>query len=243
MKTLRSGDFSHLQEEGKPNLYGETNYAVYVDADLPVSGTQMTGGYGVLLNGSDVRQTGAGDNQESFSSGYIFQFDPGAAGLLLRYFYYPENRVNSYEQVGNVAFGVRPMYFYDAAKPNYWAPKEISYFSGTTGVGKASENFNLNAGAAVGDNINYRLPFLAINQSQQYGANTYYYDQITPTGGDRRDLGLASQPNSAVYGMTTSTANGYNSVYFPKLMQSWHKYPGTTVTDMLTGRDNRIGYR
>ncbi|GHV51569.1 hypothetical protein FACS1894216_05950 [Synergistales bacterium] len=257
--------FSHMQKAGKPVLYGATNYALYVDAELPVaSNATIDGGYGIFLNSSEALKNGNAD--EWFTSGYVFQFDPAACGFPIRYFGYG-GAVSAYNELtgGVSAFGARPMYFYDAAKPGYPAPKAITYFTGATGAATATENFNLNAGAAAGDSVNYRLPFRAVAANYQ---NEITYDITVNTLGtgnlvygftvdnannlrraNRRDLHLpTAAPNGARYGVSEN----YHSVYFPKLMQSWHMYPGTNPSDMTTGTgtgsiaagtDNRIGYR
>jgi hypothetical protein len=129
MMTLDNSYFKHLDHD----LYGVTNYAVYIDKRLltvPEKGDFMPdGGMGVLLNGSSVETvyirgdelTGA----ENFSSGYMFGWDPGAGGLNIRFNHYSSSI--SPPTVGPVGpaffdndpwmlWGVQPLYAYDASK-------------------------------------------------------------------------------------------------------------------------------
>lgn len=66
--------FVALEEEAFLNAKGDiSSYSMTVDAKLNGTG----GGYGILINGTlDT------DNEDT---GYMFQFDPGASGFLLRY--------------------------------------------------------------------------------------------------------------------------------------------------------------
>jgi prepilin-type N-terminal cleavage/methylation domain-containing protein len=244
-----SDDFKHLiPKDGSAPLYGVTNYALYLDMQIPTDNDAMAGGYGVILNGT--RPEG---NSEQKALGYAFQFDPGAGGLPMRFIKAeeveetgkptPTYRDNNY----TVNFGARPMYFYDAAKPNFPAPKEIIFFASGAGADTRSENFNLNAGASSNEDINYRTPFVA---------HIDYHDKIRnsfPITG--RDFGFTTLINEYnqenYYGLTSIRYAA--AVYSPKLMQSWHKYSGMSkesgdINDMgdnpvtLT-RDNRVGFR
>jgi prepilin-type N-terminal cleavage/methylation domain-containing protein len=236
-------DFAHMIPKGAASsadvLYGPTNYAVYIDIELPDVGAG--GGFGVLLNGSRVNKT---YQSEYRSGGYIFQFDPGANGFVIRYYCYNDNvygerGVNG--DGGSLSWGARPMYFYDAAKSKFPAPGNISLSGPVT-----SEDFNKNAGASSDAGLYYRLPF-------SVGGGTEYINQITGTnifsasmeGRNDRYYQDRIEGSHVGYGMMYGQDQGYISLYSPKHMQSWHLYDGTTVGDMLTEgeEDNRLGFR
>ncbi|GHS95692.1 hypothetical protein AGMMS50276_12260 [Synergistales bacterium] len=225
-----SEDFSHMvpKDNGapvEPVMYGSTNYAVYLDATSGASG-----GYGVFLNGTKVH-TGRQNNADYYtSSGYVFQFDPGARGLIMRHYYYNNT---TFGELDNRTFGVIPMYFYDAAKGTTnltsatpgtrAAPGEIAFFKGSA---VALEDFGVNAGADRGSSISYRIPFRPVN--------AYYYQNITryPTRRDTGELYRGSQDyNWGFYGASGQDAQ-YMATYTPKLMQSWHNYEDTTVSGL-----------
>jgi hypothetical protein len=250
-------DFVHMIPNGaKENneiFYGPTNYAVYIDIQVP--DIDAGGGFGVLLNGSAVNKSGT----EYRSGGYIFQVNPGNNGFNMRYYCYNgtngtsagygERGSGGVPSGGTFSWGARPMYFYDAAKENnLYAPKEISFFKAATGADMNTinkENFSENAGAK-GDNLNYRLPFSA--------NSTSYSGQIT---GDSFSTEMEGRNNRAYldrnsspwnphigYGMMYGMDSSYISLYSPKHMQSWHNYSGTTIKDTLTdNEDNRLGFR
>jgi hypothetical protein len=230
---LTSDDFKHLS----PDLYGVTNYALYLDMQIPTSSTTtMAGGYGVVLNGT-WNATAPGR-----ALGYAFQFDPGSGGFPMRFI---DGTTSRWE----VNFGARPMYFYDAAKgagDNNWAPQNIFFFSAASGTGVSAENFNRNAGASDNDRISYRTPFVA---------RSSYQNEIDNSFTEGRNFGArvrgdGSEPKPPFYGMTNDRGVGYAAaVYSPKLMQSWHKYAGTSsIIDMGDNEvelvsDHRVGFR
>ncbi|GHV56830.1 hypothetical protein FACS1894216_21040 [Synergistales bacterium] len=217
MIKLTSDDFAHMKprREGSPDLYGVTNYAVYVDAQLTTADGKE--GYGVFLNGSKTLTRGS----EYSTSGYVFQFDPHAKGFPIRFFGYNNNgaysegkpTINNVNNI-DVNWGVRPLYFYDAAKGSatnatLYAPREINTVAG-------AEDFSVNAGADPKENINYRTPFLPQGAYKDQIATFYGTTNADAATANRRDR--AWNPTNNYYGMSQSTY----SVYFPKLMQSWH---------------------
>jgi hypothetical protein len=222
-----ANDFKYLTPRG---LYGVTNYTLYLDAEIS---NENTLGYRVHLNGTPPAAVSVGGN--AAVQGYIFQFDPsGAMGFSIR----------AVGQAANTNFGVRPMYFYDAAKADdsqLAAPKAIDFFTSTAPDDTATlpENFNSNVGANEGDNIYYRTPFLA---------NANYKDTILWSffrASDRRDFGIVDA--SSQYGQRGDPSSAYSH----KLIQSWHKYPGLTAAgvkpmgnDSVTlVSDDRVGFR
>jgi hypothetical protein len=161
MTTLTDKHFRHLVNDLSDELrgvYGVTNYSVYIDKRLmPSTLTEdfmPDGGMGVLLNGSAVetaRITGSrGTADENFSSGYMFNWDPGSAGLIMRFGHYSSSIGKPASGAATTAFfdnaswilwGVQPMYAYDAAKswpaPGHYtrnikralnAPAQIAFF-------------------------------------------------------------------------------------------------------------------
>jgi hypothetical protein len=129
MMALGDEYFRHLS----PDLYGVTNYSVYIDKRLIAieeNGEFMPdGGMGVLLNGSAVETVSVYNNSlpspENFSSGYMFTWDPGAAGMPLRFNHYsstiPRPGAGSvkpafFDNDSWMLWGVQPMYAYDASK-------------------------------------------------------------------------------------------------------------------------------
>jgi hypothetical protein len=252
-------DFAHMIPKWARTpgevLYGPTNYAVYIDIELDDVGAG--GGFGVLLNGSKVNATNGNYNAstEYRSGGYIFQFDPGNNGLGIRYYCYDGNTygergVGGVPDGGTLSWGVRPMYFYDAAKKTLPAPKAISFFKETEGADIGRENFNENAGAAADASLNYRLPF-SVLPFQNNGKRGYYddiiVDEIFTAALEGRNGPFQDRVNNSAvgYGMMYGQDNdGYTSAYSPKHMQSWHYYNDTTISDMLRdGQDTRRGYR
>ncbi|GHS88478.1 hypothetical protein AGMMS49957_10080 [Synergistales bacterium] len=208
----------------EPVMYGDTNYAVYLDA---TSGAD--GGYGVFLNGSAV-YTGTQNNSPYYtSSGYVFQFDPGARGLIMRYYYYNGNALG---ELGDHYFGVVPMYFYDASKGTtdlttaapkaFAAPGEIAFFSGDV---KISEDFNLSVGADKGASVYYRIPFRPQNTS--YYTNIARFPRLRDVG--ERITGNVNN-NWGFYGASGYNNAQYMATYTPKLMQSWHNFKNTTLS-------------
>jgi hypothetical protein len=252
---FRPEDFKHLiPRDGTSPDHGVTNYALYIDTELPVSmlnGKEyMSGGYGVVLNGSQV-WAHSGIYR---TTGYMFQYDPGAGGFIIRYI---ENYADltSATPSDMTSHGVRPMYFYDASKPNYPAPKSVSYFTGTgSDTATESENFNLNALASADAPLNYRIPFMAYNGNYPGEINYGGFMRRRDPGGQ-----YIPYPRSGVsYGVTNfidtvNNASPFSSPYQHKLMQSWHKYSdvsGVTKTAVLRmtdaaykDGDTRIGFR
>ncbi|MDR2175478.1 MAG: hypothetical protein LBO82_06030 [Synergistaceae bacterium] len=142
MMTLGDDYFKHLSRD----LYGVTNYSVYIDKRLPSIGEEgdfmPDGGLGVLLNGSAVEteyvRSGSGSTAlENFSSGYMFEWDPGAGGMTIRFNHYSSSiaRPQDRRPVGPAFFdndswvlwGVQPLYAYDAAKASPVPYKDIPH--------------------------------------------------------------------------------------------------------------------
>jgi hypothetical protein len=260
MKKLTPQDFSHMIPRGTKNkddiLYGVTNYAVYVDAEIPNSGS---GGFAVLMNGSKIHMNGSpldesknniyDENAEYTSAGYFYQFDPGANGLLIRYFGYHPRLQYRYGQVNGYQWGARPMYFYDAAKENFPAPGAIKFFEIEAAADTSTrlENFNENAGAGINDKINYRLPFSAYVRDSMFNLGGV---QAGGTAFSSATEGRDEEPYGGMraahtYGVTQGPGGGATSVDSPKHMQSGHDY-GTNIVDMLAQNakdDKRIGFR
>ncbi|MDR2179657.1 MAG: prepilin-type N-terminal cleavage/methylation domain-containing protein [Synergistaceae bacterium] len=255
LKKLIPEDFSHMIPRGTVDkdeiLYGVTNYAVYVDVEVPNSGS---GGFGVLLNGSKVSATNDKHDKttEYRSGGYIYQFDPGANGLLIRYFGYHRQSQYKFGQVNGFQWGARPMYFYDAAKENFPAPGTIDFFktAAATDIVTRRESFNENVGAGINDKINYRIPFSARMRSsmsdfQGVDLGTTKFSSKTE-GRDEESYGGMRSPDPS-YGLMFGP--GYaTSLYSPKHMQSWHNYNYSKqdIVDMLAPNaknDKRLGFR
>jgi hypothetical protein len=139
MTTLSDKYFRHLSED----LYGVTNYSLYIDKRLLPRISDNTynkgdfmpdGGLGVLLNGSSVETayiTNRNNNvyRENFSSGYMFEWDPGAAGMTIRFNHYSSSTPRPEPEALNnhvapeffdndswVMWGVHPLYAYIASK-------------------------------------------------------------------------------------------------------------------------------
>jgi hypothetical protein len=273
MKKLTPNDFSHMIPRGATKkddiLYGVTNYAVYVDAEVRDSGS---GGYAVVLNGSKVHVNGSpldesdkdkkyGKDAEYTTGGHYFQFDPGANGLVIRYFAYQPHVDHGFGQTDIFVFGTRPMYFYDATKENFPAPGVIEFFKTASGPDFVTkfENFNENAGAGTNDKINYRIPFSALARRSMYdiqGTDLGKLEYLNTTinfsdkmeGRDEDNGGTYRGPFYPAYGVTIGTATGFGSIYSPKHMQSWHNYnyPEEYIVDMAApnaSEDKRIGFR
>jgi hypothetical protein len=225
------GDFAHTISRDAPAekiFYGPTNYALYFDLEAKM---QTAGGFGVLLSGSRVNTSGTSYR----SGGYVFQYDPWVNGFHMRYFGFSGS---SYGELGNASWGVRQMYFYDAAKADYPAPGEISFFTPFTPTGIGEENFNENAGAASDATLHYRLPFSAGNRN-------YINDIAGDTSQNRNDR---FSYDNVGYGTMSGMSTLYGH-YSPKHMQSWHRYldvPGvenTKISEMLgAGEDSRLGF-
>jgi hypothetical protein len=253
MKKLTSNDFSHMIPRGTTDkddiLYGVTNYAVYIDAEVPDSGT---GGYGILMNGSTVKESNSyhDETTEYTSGGYIYQFDPGANGLLIRYFGYHRQKNYKYGQVNGFQWGARPMYFYDATKEGFPAPGAIKFFDmeAAADYSTRTEDFNANAGAGINDKINYRIPFAAEARDNMF---TLGGVQVGVTNFSSKTEGRDEEPYGGMreahnYGLSLGPGGGAAAVYSPKHMQSWHDY-GKKVVNMLAPNarsdDERIGFR
>jgi type II secretory pathway pseudopilin PulG len=248
-------DFAHIIPRGAQNkddvLYGVTNYAIYVDAEVPNSGT---GGFGVLLNGSAVQESNDKHDEttEYTSGGYVYQFDPGANGLVIRYFGYHRQKQYKYGQINGFQWGARPMYFYDAAKGKYPAPGSVDFFK-TSAADLLTENFNENAGAGAADNINYRIPFSAAAKESPPARRSMFEfrgvqvgtKSFSPDTAGRNEEPYGGMRAASPYGVTQGP--GYaSSVYSPKHMQSWHNYSPQDIVDMLAPNandDKRIGFR
>ncbi|MDR1649702.1 MAG: hypothetical protein LBR71_05520, partial [Synergistaceae bacterium] len=138
MMTLGDEYFKHLS----PDLYGVTNYSVYIDKRLLTikeTGEFMPdGGMGVLLNGSAVETASVYNNSlpspENFSSGYMFAWDPGAAGMPIRFNHYSSEiprptagsvRPAFFDNDSGMLWGVQPMYAYDASKASPVPDKDV----------------------------------------------------------------------------------------------------------------------
>ncbi|GHS95689.1 hypothetical protein AGMMS50276_12240 [Synergistales bacterium] len=215
-------NFRHMvpKDNGSPVMYGVTNYAVYLDAT-----TGADGGYGVYLNGTEVDASGTRENKQYYTtSGYVFQFDPGARGLIMRYQYYTS--AGAYQELGDTTFGVIPMYFYDASRrttnDTYAAPREISFFDKNGVISK--DNLNLNTGEAANASIYYRMPFKPV--SGYYFQNIERFPRLRDTGERYRS---DQTYNWGFYGASGSSVQ-WMSTYTPKLMQSWHNYGHTIST-------------
>jgi hypothetical protein len=221
MLKLASKDFAHMIPEGATTaesadkiFYGPTNYAVYIDVS---TSKKQTGGFLISLNGSEVTSSGGYSN----SVAYVLQSTFNLNGFSIPY----------YGGGGNVWRGARPMYFYDAAKENSFAPGGI-LFKAATGDGADTENFNENAGAMPDANLSYRLPF---------STSAGYADRILtefPTDlQDKRNDFSVHMYNiyGTMAGMTFS-----RTIYSPKHMQSWHNYK---YPEEVTENDDRIGFR
>jgi prepilin-type N-terminal cleavage/methylation domain-containing protein len=271
MKNLTLNDFSHMIPRGTADkndiLYGVTNYAVYVDVEIPNSGS---GGFAVVLNGSKIHVNGLpmdesdkdkkyGKEAEYTSGGHYFQFDPGANGLIIRYFAHQPHVNYRFGQTDTFVFGTRPMYFYDATKENFPAPGGyIDFFktAAMTDIVTERESFNANAGAGINDKINYRIPFsarqrLSMSAIQGTDVGKLEYLGITPSfsdkteGRDEINGGTYRGPFNPAYGVTMARGE-FSSIYSPKHMQSWHMYPGKKIVEMLSDdkkEDERIGFR
>ncbi|MDR1649428.1 MAG: prepilin-type N-terminal cleavage/methylation domain-containing protein, partial [Synergistaceae bacterium] len=147
MVALGDEYFQHLSED----LYGVTNYSIYIDKrllprvhlnDYNRGDFMPDGGLGVLLNGSSVETAYVESNnktaRENFSSGYMFEWDPGAGGMTIRFDHYssssprpeveiPNNRVEPvfFDNGSWVMWGVHPLYAYDAAKASPIPGKDV----------------------------------------------------------------------------------------------------------------------
>jgi hypothetical protein len=235
MLRLVPDDFAHMIPEGEVSkndiLYGVTNYAIYVEVEAP--GLVEYGDFGVLLNGSKVHTIGA----NYCSGGYVLQFNSHGNGFLLPYFGYPNE--NRYEFLDPYIWGARPMYFYDAAKEGFPAPRNISFNGGT-------EDFSKNAGTEGAKDLWYRLPFSA--PSRDY-INQITGDNIFTANQEGRN-GRADRANNSdygiMYGMRPPRYNTpWRSHYSPKHMQSWHIDPppsSTQQTQTANKPANRIGF-
>jgi hypothetical protein len=241
MLQFASKDFAHMIPEGAATaesadkiFYGPTNYALYIDVEPPYQGAG--GGFGVLLNGSSVHY----NSNQYASGGYGFQFDPGANGFLFRYFGYKGTGYS--ESLDPVAqWGVRSMYFYDAAKSDdiksdaynaiFPAPRKISFFTPTS---TDVENFNENAGAAPDANLYYRLPLSAIGAGYKDGITASDFSAALEGRNNRYII------TNSTYGQSYGMDAGVYSAYSPKRLQSWHKYPWTKIPPE---NDKRLGFR
>ncbi|MDR1137957.1 MAG: prepilin-type N-terminal cleavage/methylation domain-containing protein, partial [Synergistaceae bacterium] len=169
MLTLSDKYFRHLNEGLDEDLYGVTNYSLYIDKRLLTTPNSRKavdenskpgdfmpdGGIGILLNGSAVETVNITSNKktakENFSSGYMFEWDPGAEGLTMRFGYYSSTvgrpagdgavaTVSSFfDNASWILWGVQPLYAYDAAKSwpvpgdgtikrSLSAPAQIAFF-------------------------------------------------------------------------------------------------------------------
>ncbi|MDR1379319.1 MAG: prepilin-type N-terminal cleavage/methylation domain-containing protein [Synergistaceae bacterium] len=249
--TLTDEDFQHLKpkDSSKPNLYGVTNYTLYLEGQLAYTKSKaLDGGYGVLLNGTTPQtvQVGIDKVNEYLSSGYMFQLDPGAGGYLMRYAYYKEanlnqvsllaneeNRLNVYDHDVGVTFGVHPLYAYDASKSYHGkprtneAPQVVNFFttSNSADLTVLSEDLNKHVGVLNPEQrIYYRLPFMP--PSENGGGSEPYYtrESVLRTFTRGRDkIGLSHYVDyGGPYGMTYGGSS--RSVYNPKHMQTWQLY-------------------
>jgi hypothetical protein len=221
-------DFAHMIPHGaaaEDILYGPTNHAVY--ADIQFENFDQNAGIVFLLNGAPLSQGNVG----LASTGYVFQHEPGLNSVSIRYYGY---NGPTYSYYASYIWGARSMYFYDAAKEKFPAP---------TGAGE--ENFNENAGAAPGEPLNYRLPFSVRNSRDYINRVTWAGFSDAMEGRDNYVENAADSQNN--YGMMHGMGeNTLFTVYSLKHLQSWHKYPGTIIEDMLInggGNDNRRGFR
>jgi hypothetical protein len=264
-------DFAHLIPSDAENkediLYGVTNYAVYVDLEILDNGGG--GGFSVLPNGSRVHASNTNYNAGTayYSGGYFFQFQPGINGFLFRYYCFSNQGYGKlgawmdggrFDNESTLSWGVRPMYFYDAAKENYPAPGAVSFFKTAGDPALSTENFNENAVAESAAKINYRLPFstLTAGFASQITEPTNFTTAKEGRARSFSDFVWISSTNIwggkvtttrtyASYGTMYGQDTDFSTPYSPKHMQSWHLYPGTNVADMLTNakNDGRIGFR
>ena len=249
--TLSDQDFKHLKPKDllNPDLYGVTNYTLYLEGQLTYTAKAKTldGGYGVLLNGTEPQSVQIGGDKEHLSSGYMFQLDPGAVGYLMRYSFYKtanlnqvhiigneENRLNVYDHDVGVSFGVHPLYAYDAAKAHHGkprtneAPQVVDFFASPNPADPTvlSEDLNRHVGVLNPEQrVFYRLPFMPQGGKDGGGNEPYYTREAalrTFTRG-RNKIGLSHYlAYGGPYGMTYGGSS--RSVYSPKHMQTWHLY-------------------
>ncbi|MDR1377046.1 MAG: hypothetical protein LBJ22_06010 [Synergistaceae bacterium] len=282
--TLTAEDFKHLKpkDPSKLDLYGVTNYTLYLEGQLTYTAKAKTldGGYSVLLNGSAPQTVQLGSIKEHLSSGYMFQLDPGAGGYLMRYAYYKtpnlnqvsiintangDNYLNVYDHDVGVAFGVHPLYAYDASKARHGkprtmeAPQIVNFFAAQSSADLTvlSEDFNRHVGVLNPEQrIFYRLPFMPQGGKDAGGTDPYYTrESVMRTFTRGRDkIGLSHYlAYGGPYGMTYGGSS--RSVYSPKHMQTWQLYykesdtkgthdPETKITmDFPSKSDTRQGYR
>ncbi len=187
--------FKHMDT----SIYGVTNYALYLDAAL-ASG--VSGGYGILLNGS-VSQT-ANASGVFDATGYVFQVDPGLNGFTVRYFAKNKTLATPQEH-----FGTRTVYFYDSQR-GFPSPKNI-FSAGVPG----GEDFSRNEGAPAGTDIFHRLPYNVRSGANDRGVEKYLTALIPSRLTD------AAHPKDALVYGTPSTTNGL-ALYMPKWLQTWN---------------------
>ncbi|MDR1622513.1 MAG: hypothetical protein LBS00_09080 [Synergistaceae bacterium] len=249
--TLTGEDFKHLEPKDplQPNLYGVTNYALYLEGQLTYTGRTKTpdGGYGVLLNGSEPQSVQVDSVKEHLSSGYTLQLDPGAGGYFMGYGFYktPDlrqveivnregNRLNVYDYDMNVSFGVHPLYAYDAAKSYHGkprtmeAPQIVNFFASRDPGDRTilSEDLNRHVGILNPDQrVFYRLPFMPQRGKDGGDKDPYYTrESVLRTFSRGRDkIGLNFAPAyGGAYGMTYGGSDW--SVYNLRHMQTWQLY-------------------